>query len=156
MSLPLPAIDRLFERLTATYGRQFLGMYEGLDANAIKTSWAHELSGYAKRLHDVAWALENLPERPPNAIEFRNLCRKAPQPETPRLPEPPADPARMRAELEKLAPVMQATRELGKPANTEWAVRITDRHAAGDRIAPATLRIARQALARRGASARSE
>ncbi len=26
----------------------------------------------------VAWALENLPERCPNVIEFRNLCRQAP------------------------------------------------------------------------------
>lgn len=142
MSLPLQAVDRLFERLTATYGRQFLSMYEGLDANAVKSSWAHELSGFAGNLHSIAWALENLPERPPNAIEFRNLCRRSPEPERPRLPEPPANPERIREELAKLGPVREQLSTGGRP-NTAWAHAIVTRAQAGERITPTVLGMAK-------------
>ena len=50
MSLPLNAIDRLFDRLLATYGRDFSARWEGLDQGAVKSSWAHELAGYESRL----------------------------------------------------------------------------------------------------------
>jgi hypothetical protein len=59
MSLPLKAIDRLFERLTATYGRDFTGRFDGVDQNELKALWAHELAGFADKLSMVAWALEN-------------------------------------------------------------------------------------------------
>lgn len=147
MSLPLQAVDRLFERLTATYGRQFLSLYEGLDANAIKSSWAHELSGFSRNLHALAWALEHLPERAPNAIEFRNLCRRAPEAEVPRLPEPPANPERIREELAKLGPALKALASGGR-ANTAWAHRIVGRQAGGERIAPLVLRLAREVVER--------
>ena len=80
MSLPLQAIDRLFARLQATYGRDFMERYIGLEAGAVKASWAHELSGFANDMHSLAWALEHLPERPPNVIEFRKIARQAPSP----------------------------------------------------------------------------
>jgi hypothetical protein len=145
MSLPLQAVDRLFERLTATYGRQFLSLYEGLDAAAIKTSWAHELSGFGRNLHAVAWALEHLPERAPNAIEFRNLCRKAPEMETPKLPEPPADPARVASELAKLGSLRQSLASK-TVTNIEWAKRIVARHEGGERIAMLPLNMARDVI----------
>lgn len=150
MSLPLQAVDRLFERLTATYGRQFLNLYEGLDAAAIKTSWAHELSGFGHNLAAIAWALEHLPERAPNAIEFRNLCRKAPEPETPRLPEPPADPQRLRAELAKLQPILDAALKANKDDRLAWARRIVSRRQQGMRVAHGTYRIAAEALRMNG------
>ncbi len=153
MSLPLQAVDRLFSRLTATYGRQFLDLYEGLDSNAIKTSWSHELAGFAQRLPDVAWALENLPERAPNAIEFRNLCRKAPSVDTMQLPAPPADPGRIRAELAKLKPLIDAARAVGGNANLDWARRIVEKHEAGVKVNALPLKMAREALARRGVAA---
>lgn len=150
MSLPLPAVERLFARLTATYGRQFLSLYEGLDNNAIKTSWAHELSGYANRLADVAWALENLPERAPNAIEFRNLCRKAPSADVPQLPVAPADPQRIRAELDKLKPLMAAAKTVGGNRNLDWARAIVGKADAGVKVNALPLHMAREALMRRG------
>lgn len=153
MSLQLQAVDRLFERLIATYGRQFLNLYEGLDPSAIKTIWAHELAGFAHRLPDVAWALENLPERAPNAIEFRNLCRKAPAPENIQLPAPPADPGRVRAELAKLRPLVAAAVVVGSNRNLDWARRIVDKSDAGVFVNALPLQMARQALARRGVSA---
>ena len=103
MSLPLQAIERLFLRLGATYGRDFTGKYEGTDANAVKSSWAHELD--RTPLPSIAYALDNLPPRCPNVIEFRALCRFAPSEDVPALPEPKADPERVRQELAKLGHV---------------------------------------------------
>jgi len=142
MSLPSKAIDRLFERLSLTYGRQFSELYQAVDPNAVKALWAHELSGFANSLHRIAWALENLPPRCPNVIEFRNLCREAPRPQAAPLPEPPADPERVRAELAKLASVPAAQRQDPKA----WAHRIMARHAHGDRLSTISVRFAREAL----------
>lgn len=144
MSLPLKAVDRLFERLLATYGRDFTARYDGIDLAAIKTVWGHELAGFADRLQDVAWALEHLPERCPNAIEFRSLCRQAPRPPEPQLPAPKADPVRLRAELAKLADVRNAP--VPEQGSRDWARRILARAQGGERISATVLRFAGEAL----------
>ena len=146
MSLPTNVIDRLFQRLAATYGASWDRSMGSAPVGDVKTAWAHELQGFGHRLDALAWALENLPERCPNVIEFRNLARKAPEPETPRLPEPPADPARLRAELAKLQPIIDAARNAVTTDRLAWARRIVCRADAGVRVAPATLKIARDAL----------
>lgn len=153
MSLPSKAVDRLFDRLTATYGRAFTDIYAGLDLNAVKSAWAHELDGFGTEsgMRSLAWALENLPERAPNAVQFRNLARQAPAPQAPRLPEPKADPARLRAELEKLGPAMAAMRGAPAPGGLDWARRIVERYDSGAKVAPAVLKIARDALVARAA-----
>lgn len=144
MSLSLQAVDRLLERLTATYGRDFLSKYEGLDVNAIKTVWAHELGGFANNLHAIAWALENLPTRAPNAVEFRFLARLAPAPEVARLTEPAANPERVRQELSKLGEITKEPRQ--GDYHRDWARRIVARATAGDRVSGCALLFARQAL----------
>jgi hypothetical protein len=146
MSLPLQAVDRLFDRLTASYGRQFVNLYEGMDMNAVKSTWAHELSGYGHNLKAIAWALENLPDRAPNVIAFRTLCRQAPATEVPLLPLPKADPERMRAELAKLAPLRAQVVAASGHDHKAWARRIVARHAAGEKINPTSLLFARQAV----------
>ncbi len=144
MSLSVKAVDRLFQRLNATYGTEFLNRYKGTPESDLKAVWAHELDGFENHLHALAWALENLPERAPNVIEFRNLARRAPTPELPRLPEPKADPERVAAELAKLAPVRAAVSEATD--GREWARRIIGKFEAGQRINPTTLDFARDAL----------
>jgi hypothetical protein len=148
MSLQLKAVDRLFERLMATYGREFMGRYEGQEIGAVKSIWAHELAGFSDHMHSLAWALEHLPERAPNVIEFRNLARRAPTPDVPRLPEPAADPARVAAELARLAPARKAiaAAAAGDHDPKAWARRLLARHAAGDRLRPIALRFAHEAL----------
>lgn len=143
MSLPIKAIDRLFERMAATYGSAWTVQYRDVPMADVKAAWAHELGIFAGNLQRIAWALENLPARCPNAIEFKNLCRQAPAPEAPRLPEPVVDPERVKAELQKLAQLR------AKPASTdgrEWARRILVRYRACERINPTVLRFAREAL----------
>ena len=144
MSLPLKAIDRLFERLYATYGNDWVTRWAGLEEPKVKTVWAHELASYANHLEDIAWALENLPPRAPNVIEFRNLCRSAPRQAAPALPEPKADPTRLKAELTKLAEVRKTA--TGQVDHKAWAKCIIAAHEAGDRVRPISLRFAREAL----------
>lgn len=143
MSLPTKVIDRLFERLAATYGAKWVRQWDGVPMADVKSAWAHELSGFHDRMTDLAWALGNLPEPCPNAIEFRNLCRKAPQPESPRLPEPKADPERLRVEFAKLGD-LRAT--IGTVDHKAWARRIITNHTGGLRVSPISLRFAREAL----------
>lgn len=135
MSLPIVAIDRLFARLHATYGAAWDRAMGSVPVADAKAAWAHELGGFAGRLQDVAWALEHLPERCPNVIEFRNLCRLAPAAEVAQLPAPPADPERIRAEMAKLGPMARQSLSVGGgAANRNWAKRILKRVAAGERV----------------------
>lgn len=147
MSLPLKAVDRLFERLSLTYGRQFAELYAAVDPGAVKALWAHELAVFANSLPRIAWALENLPPKCPNVIEFKHLCRQAPAPDVPRLPEPKADPERVKAELAKLGGVRQkAAASVVGVDHKAWAKRIIARHVACERINPTTLRFAIEAM----------
>lgn len=146
MSLPTAAVDRLFARLAATYGAAWDRALGSAPLSDVKSAWAHELAGFATRLTDVAWALENLPDFVPNVIQFRNLCRKAPAPELPRLPEPEASPERLRVELAKLADVRKAARAGGDADPRAWARRIVARAEAGQQVNSLPLRLAREAL----------
>jgi hypothetical protein len=146
MTLPIKAVDRLFERLGATYGEQWNRQWVNIPINDVKSAWGHELSGFGGQLEAIAWGLENLPERCPNVIEFRNLCRRAPAPELPRLPEPKADPERVRRELSKLGQIKQQVLSVKTLDSKEWARRLIARHEAGENLKPVVLRFAREAL----------
>jgi hypothetical protein len=151
MSLPTTWVDRIFDKLTLVYGQSFLRRWSDIDLNAVKSDWAHELSGFEAHPKAIAWALQNLPmDGPPTVLQFKFLARRAPPDELPRLEAPKADPARVAEELAKLAPVLKAA---PLRPNNEWAKRIVARADAGDRVAPATLRIAKEALQAKGETA---
>lgn len=78
MSLPENWTDKIFQKLALVYGRDFTGRYEGIPLEEVKADWAHELSGYQQSPHSIAYALQNLPEKPPNVLQFRAICRSAP------------------------------------------------------------------------------
>lgn len=151
MSLPTDLIDRLFQRLSGSYMAAWDRALGNTPLNDVKSAWAHELAEFGRSresLGRIAWALDNLPDRAPSAPEFKRLCRSAPAPEAPRLEAPRADPARIAAELEKLAP-LRATAKAASAGGIDhkaWAKVIVSRHDAGDRILPCTLRFAREAL----------
>lgn len=140
MSLQPAVIDRLFERLGATYGREFTGRYDGIDDVAVKAAWAHELAGFAERLRDIAWALDHLPQRVPNAIEFRALCRMAPAPAVPRIERAPAAPQVVRDAMARLGPLRASA------GGTEWARRILAKHARGEPVSRYARTMAAEAL----------
>lgn len=149
MSLSPEAVDRLIARMQVTYGRDFMDLYLGLDPAAVRESWAYELGCFAQCLHVIAWGLENLPPKACNAVAFRQLCRGAPAREVPQLPAPKPDPARLAAQLQKMADLSMRTRQPRSDAR-EWAQRVLDRHAAGERFGRFALEAARAVFAKAG------
>lgn len=143
MSLPEAWVDRIFEKLTLIYGREFTSRWEGLPIAEVKADWAHELAGFANWPEAIKYGLENMPaDRAPTVLQFRDMCRKAPAKAAKALPEPKADPDRAKAEIAKL-------RKRGpgeKPDPKDWARRILARHEAGEKLNPTSLRFAREAL----------
>ena len=118
MSLPLPWVDKIFEQLALTYGQQFLSRWRDLDLNAVKSDWADQLSGLQGFPKGIAYALENLDaEKPPTVLMFKALAMRAPRPETLRIDEPKADPARVAAEFLKLSTV----RSKPQAGRLDWA-----------------------------------
>jgi hypothetical protein len=141
------AIDRLFERLALTYGSAWQNSFGAAPITDVKSMWQHELSSFMQNketMKRIVWALDNLPERVPNVIQFKNLCRMAPAPEVPMLPAPPADPARVAAELAKLAPMMVERTERVDPK--AWAKRLRFRNLAGERLNSIQIQMYKQAL----------
>lgn len=151
MSLPSAWTDKIFAKLSLAYGRDFIGRWEGIDLGDVKTDWSHELSGFDAHPEAIAYALANLPQKPPTVIEFRAIARRAPLPDAPRLEAPKADPAKVAAEIAKQADLKSAFAPKHNPK--EWAQIIVGRAAAGERIRPITLRFAREALGLEGVPA---
>jgi hypothetical protein len=146
MSLPLAWVDKIFDKLSLTYGQQFLNRWRDIDLNKVKSDWMHELSVFSQSPSRISFALSNLPEYPPSVIEFKNLCRQAPAPDVVALPEPPADPDRLRFELAKLSPVTEQMRTAKKHDPKAWARKIIAEQKAGIRKNPASLQMAKNAL----------
>ena len=89
--------DLLFGRLTLRYGSAFMRQYDGLQPEMVKADWAEVLHGTSAE--SIKHALEHLPaDKPPTAMQFRELCRRAPTPAAAALPPPTdrADPERVR------------------------------------------------------------
>lgn len=130
MSLPNHWIDRIFEKLTLVYGQEFLNRWKGVPIDEVKMDWAHELGGLKEQPEAVTWALRHLPtERPPTVLQFREICRRAPDPERPRLSQPKADSLRVQTEIAKLRASLSASIVAANP--TDWAHRILAEHEAG-------------------------
>lgn len=97
MPFPQSWADRLFAQLRLRYGAAMDALFAGQDLRQVAADWAAVLDGWEAHPDAIRWALDNLPERAPNAIAFRNLCRSAPQIRAQALPEPApkADPQRV-------------------------------------------------------------
>lgn len=143
MSLPDTWTDRIFDKLTLVYGQSFLRRWADIDMAAVKADWSHELAGFQQHPKAIAWALENLPpDKPPTVLEFRALCRKVPAEQPKQIEGPPADPARVAAELQKIANI----RPDEKKDYRAWARRIVERRQAGESISSCAYNMAVEAL----------
>jgi hypothetical protein len=137
-------IDRLFERLSMTYGIAWDNSIGTAPLNEIKSFWMNQLAGFMQSKESmmaISWALNHLPERPPNLVQFKNLCYQAPAVEKSQLPSPPADPERVKQELSKLAGMNKS-----KQDPKDWARKILGDYAAGVKKSPTVLKMARDAL----------
>lgn len=141
--IPPAVIDRLFSRLAATYGAAWDRSLGSAPMADVKTAWAHELSGFAEKLGDIAWGLENLPEKCPNVLEFRALCRRAPAPEFKQVEAPKANPERVAQLTQQVRDAVQSTAEKDPK---EWAHKLRRRHEAGERLGRHQISMYRQVL----------
>lgn len=100
----LELIEFLFAKLAVRYGRVFMHQYQDADLDFVKADWAEVLDGVSQS--SIAYAFGYLPfEKPPTAMQFREICRKAPPKESELLPPPvvPADSAKVREIVGRLA-----------------------------------------------------
>lgn len=147
VTLPLTWVEKVFRKLTVIYGRDFMARWEGLKTEDVIDDWAEELAGFVNWPEAIAWALKNLPEgKPPTVIEFRALCLKAPKPDRPALPEPAADPARVKSEMAKL----EQRKPDGVNVYTDWIHRGLVDLQAGVKKSPTVERMIREAAAAKG------
>lgn len=104
-SLPKQSVDQIFARLLVRYGATWIRMWDDIDMEAVKADWA-EVLGHCSR-EQIRHALEHLPDgRPPNAMQFRELCAQLPS-STPNMDEVlrldvKPNPERVKRELARL------------------------------------------------------
>jgi hypothetical protein len=142
MSLPLPWVDRIFDKLTLVYGRDFAGRWDGLSLDVVKFDWAHELSGFENYPESIKHALQILPpSKPPTVLEFRNLANSCPKMALKELPLPPVDPK-----------IIEMVTQGMKPAThqpygyKQWAHTLKARHQAGEKLNQYQIKCYRMAL----------
>ena len=140
MSLPSRWIDALFSKLTLVYGQAFLRQWEGIPIEEVKNEWAEELTGFQQSPHSIRHGLENVnPDRPPNVLQFKALCIKAPVQAKPALPGPKADPARVAQAVAKV-------HQLQTQGPKSWAQRLQERESQGAKLSGAQRTMWREAL----------
>lgn len=140
MALPLPWVDRIFDKLMLVYGRDFTGRWDGLPMASVKTDWAHELSGFEAHPEAIKHALLNInPAKPPTVLEFRQLAANAPKMAAIELPPPPVDKVfrdSLVSRIGKKDPV----------GMKDWAETLRRRHVACERLNANQIRCYRAAL----------
>lgn len=90
-------VDALFARLFARYGDAWLRKWDGVPPQAMKADWSAMLQPFQDR-HPGAldYAIDNLPQWPPNSDEFARICRNAPsQHRALEAPKGKRDPAKL-------------------------------------------------------------
>lgn len=142
--LPLSWIEKIFRKLSARYGRSFMGQYDGVPLEDVMADWSEELAGLTKRPEAIAHAIGHLPDRVPNVAEFRKLCLGAPV-QALALPSPPADPVRVQAEMSKLG-----RKPAGVNVYTDWISRGLADLEAGIKRSPAVEKAVRDAAKAKG------
>lgn len=131
IALPETWIGRIFGRMEDFYGARFLDAWRGTDLARVKATWAEKLAGFADQPERIGHAINALEHHPfpPTLPEFLALCRQAPAPERPALPEPQVDPAvaadRARQVQEKTVAAMR------KPPHYAWAIHLLSEIATG-------------------------
>lgn len=148
MSIPTQAVDRLFERLAASYGASWTRQWADVPITEVKTAWAYELGIFRDNLKAIGWALENLPERCPNLIEFKSLCKQAPRPEMKALDAPKASADVVDAELAKIAAeaFVQPKDEFGNVDHKRWAKKLKEQHDNSDKLSVIQVQMYQKAL----------
>src|SRR5450756_1093743 len=128
MSLPANWVERLFLKLSVTYGQGFLRQYDGVDLEAVKANWGFELACFQQNPQAIARGLELLPaDRAPTVLQFRDLCKSNVQSEYLALPAPTAAPV----SPEVVAATKAAFKRTTAVGNKDWARELKARESRG-------------------------
>lgn len=131
MPLPSAWVEKLFRKLSATYGQAFLRQYDGVPMDDVKANWAGELACYQQNPQAIARGLDRLPvDRAPTVLQFRELCRGQAEHETLALPAPPAAPVAP----EVIAAVKDTFQRKDARGWREWAAVLRRRHEGGEKL----------------------
>lgn len=145
-------IDKLFDKLKALYGSQFLAKWADVDPSELHRIWSAALEGYTgEELADALGGVLKSCPFPPSLPDFVKLCDEsharrnpAKQPEQFRLPAPDTS-AEVKAAREKADALL---RQMGKAKpGLEWARKARARNLSGEhRLTPSELVIVDDAL----------
>lgn len=115
---PLPSawIDRIFAKLTARFGRDFLGRWEGVEIDIVKADWADELAGMQNRPDAIKYALDHLGNKAPMVDDFKALCGRAPEDGLLKLSAPKANADAIEKAMQKAREALLQRR--GDPLDT--------------------------------------
>lgn len=149
--LPEEWVDTIFMALRATYGVAFDRQFEpptGSDENEskrfylnIKAWWKRDLAPAIAAPHTIRYALDHLPAKAPNLIEFKALCWQAPP-----LPRQGQIENKVRADPSRVAAEMAKMRQVQETSPKAWAYRLKEREEEGDRLTQAQRDMWRAAL----------
>ena len=147
MALPLSWVDRIFDKLMLTYGRDFMGRWDGLPMASVKADWAHELSGFEAHPEAIKHALLSVdPAKAPTVLQFRNLAANAPKMAAIQITPPPVDKEFRNSLVARIGSI--------DPVGTkDWAETLRRRHVACERLNANQVRCYRAALGLDGVAA---
>lgn len=100
-------IDVIFTKLSMTYGRDFLGRWEGLDLEDVKSDWAHELRCFDGKPEAIKYVLQNLPVKAPTVVEFKMIGARRPPDVFKALPPAEVDKEKVRQILDQCRKAMK-------------------------------------------------
>lgn len=132
--MPLPAswVERIFQKLSLVYGRDFISRWEGQEMAAVMADWGHELDGWQHQPEAIRYALEHLPvDKPPTVLQFRALCNRRPEPTALAITND------VRAEPEKVAALAASITRAPQNDHRAWARALRDREQGGERLSMA-------------------
>lgn len=138
-------LEKLFSTMWATYGAAWVRSQGDAPMADIKAVWAEHLSGFT--LGDIKYALSHLPSKCPNVLEFRDLCRAAPQKQLPKLDAPRADPSKV---AEVVSHVKTKLSKFPQRDPKQWARDLKARHDRGEKLGAHQITAFRQALGHEG------
>ena len=142
MDHQLTPIDKLFMTLAATYGSAWDRSLGIAPVDEVKAIWRKHLTGFVSG--DIKYALDHLPSKCPNVLEFRDLCRAAPRAELLKVThQPKPDPEKV---AEVVGVVKSKLTQLPKADPKDWARKLKARHDKGEKLAAHQIAAYRQAL----------
>lgn len=128
-------VQEIFRKLYMRYGADWSGKWQGLDVDDMAQEWAQGLGDLAE--HEVAHALEHLPDYPPNMPTFRRIAKEAPRPDRFAAPQV-AQERKTYAQLARVAAYMahiaevQGDDEAADAHRVECAQLVEKAHDAGE------------------------